>query len=73
MLRTLGADLVGMSTVPAAIAAHALGAEVLAISLPTNWAAGITGQKLSHEEVNAAGAQAAPRCAELLAGILDRI
>ena len=40
MLRTLGADLVGMSTVLEAIAAHALGAEVLAISLPTNWAAG---------------------------------
>lgn len=73
MLRTLGADLVGMSTVPEAIAAHALGAEVLAISLPTNWAAGITGQKLSHEEVTAAGEAAAPRCAALLSGILDRL
>jgi purine-nucleoside phosphorylase len=73
MLRTLGADLVGMSTVPEAIAAHALGADVLAISLPTNWAAGITGQQLSHEEVTAAGEAAAPRCAALLAGIVDRI
>jgi purine-nucleoside phosphorylase len=73
MLRTLGADLVGMSTVPEAIAAHALGAEVLAISLPTNWAAGITQEKLSHEEVTAAGEAAAPRCAALLAGILDQI
>jgi purine-nucleoside phosphorylase len=73
MLRTLGADLVGMSTVPEAIAAHALGAEVLAISLPTNWAAGITGARLSHEEVNAAGEVAAPRCAALLAGIVDQI
>jgi purine-nucleoside phosphorylase len=70
MLRTLGADLVGMSTAPEAIAAHALGAEVLAISLPTNWAAGITQQKLSHEEVTAAGEAAAPRCAALLAGIV---
>ncbi len=73
MLRTLGADLVGMSTVPEAIAGHALGAEVLAISLPTNWAAGITDAKLSHEEVTAAGEAAAPRCAALLSGILDRL
>jgi purine-nucleoside phosphorylase len=73
MLRTLGADLVGMSTAPEAIAAHALGAEVLALSLPTNWAAGITGQRLSHEEVVAAGEAAAPRCARLLAGVLDRL
>jgi purine-nucleoside phosphorylase len=73
MLRTLGADLVGMSTVPEAIAAHALGAEVLAISLPTNWAAGLTEAKLSHEEVTAAGEAAAPRCAALLSGILDRL
>lgn len=73
MLRTLGADLVGMSTVPEAIAAHALGAEVLAFSLPTNWAAGITEAKLSHEEVIAAGEAAAPRCAELLAGILGHV
>jgi purine-nucleoside phosphorylase len=73
MLRTLGADLVGMSTVPEAIAAHALGAGVLAISLPTNRAAGMTGEKLSHEEVGAAGAAAAPRCAALLAGILARL
>ena len=73
MLRTLGADLVGMSTVPEAIAAHALGAEVLAISLPTNWAAGITGEELSHEEVGAVGEAAAPRCAALLARVLGQI
>jgi purine-nucleoside phosphorylase len=73
MLRTLGADLVGMSTVPEAIAAHALGAEVLAVSLPTNWAAGLTRQKLSHEEVGAVGEAAAPRSAALLSGILDRL
>jgi purine-nucleoside phosphorylase len=62
-----------MSTVPEAIAAHALGAEVLAISLPTNWAAGLTGAELSHEEVNTVGDAAAPRCAALLSGILDRL
>jgi purine-nucleoside phosphorylase len=73
MLRTLGADLVGMSTVPEAIAAHALGAEVLALSLPTNWAAGMTEQRLSHQEVIEMGETAAPRCAALLSGILDRL
>jgi purine-nucleoside phosphorylase len=73
MLRTLGADLVGMSTVPEAIAAHALGAEVLAISLPTNWAAGITSEKPSHEEVTKVGEAAAPRCADLLVALLDRM
>ena len=53
MMRTMGGDLVGMSTVPEAIAAHALGAEILGISLVTNAAAGVTGEKLNHEEVSA--------------------
>lgn len=66
MMRTMGADLVGMSTVPEAIAAHALGAEVLGISLVTNAAAGITGEKLHHEEVIAAGKAAASRMGKLL-------
>src|SRR3546814_7790404 len=51
MLRTLGADLVGMSTVHGTIAARAAGAEVLGVSLVTNLAAGMTGQPLSHDEV----------------------
>ena len=66
MMRTMGADLVGMSTVPEAIAAHALGAEVLGISLVSNAAAGMTGEKLNHEEVIAAGKAAASRMGELL-------
>jgi purine-nucleoside phosphorylase len=70
MLRTLGADLVGMSTVPEAIAAHALGAEVLALSLVTNLAAGLGEGRLSHEEVIAVGQGASGRCGELLLGIL---
>jgi purine-nucleoside phosphorylase len=51
MLRILGAELVGMSTVPEAIAAVHMGARVLGLSCVTNLAAGVTGQKLSHDEV----------------------
>ena len=53
MLRLLGADAVGMSTAPEAIVACHMGMEVLAISCVTNAAAGIDGQKLSHDEVTA--------------------
>jgi purine-nucleoside phosphorylase len=66
MLRTLGADLVGMSTVLEAIAARAEGLEVLGLSLVTNLAAGMTGQPLSANEVLAAGAAAAGRMGALL-------
>ena len=73
MMRTMGADLVGMSTVPEAIAAHALGAEVLGISLVTNAAAGVTGEKLNHEEVIAAGKAAANRMGALLKGVIPKL
>ena len=73
MMRTLGADLVGMSTVPEAIAAHALGAEVLGISLVTNAAAGVTGEKLNHEEVIAAGKAAASRMGTLLKEVIPKL
>ncbi len=73
MMRTMGADLVGMSTVPEAIAAHALGAQVLGISLVTNAAAGVTGQKLHHEEVIAAGRAAADRMGALLNGVIPKL
>jgi len=51
MARTLGADAVGMSTVPEAIAAHHAGMKVIGISCITNMAAGVLKQKLTHEEV----------------------
>jgi purine-nucleoside phosphorylase len=73
MLRTLGADLVGMSTVLEAIAARAEGAEVLGLSLVTNLAAGLGGQPLDHAEVLAAGQAAAARMGELLAQVIARL
>ena len=73
MLRGLGADLVGMSTVHETIAARAAGAQVLGLSLVTNLAAGITGEPLSHVEVLAAGAASATRMGSLLADVIARI
>lgn len=72
MLRGLGADLVGMSTVLEAIAARAEGLEVLGLSLVTNLAAGMTGEPLNHEEVLAAGAAAAGRMGALLRELVTR-
>jgi purine-nucleoside phosphorylase len=73
MLRTLGADLVGMSTVLEAIAAREAGMEVLGISLVTNAAAGMTGHPLSAQEVIDAGNAAASRMGVLLRDVLGRI
>ncbi|WP_062207191.1 purine-nucleoside phosphorylase [Streptomyces sp. NBRC 109706] len=70
MVRTLGGDLVGMSTVLEAIAAREAGAEVLGVSLVTNLAAGITGAPLNHEEVLRAGQDSAARMGDLLAQVL---
>ncbi len=73
MLRTLGADLVGMSTVHETIAARAAGIEVLGLSLVTNLAAGMTGQPITHAEVLEAGRQSATRMGSLLAELLAGI
>jgi purine-nucleoside phosphorylase len=73
MLRALGADLVGMSTVHEAIAARAEGMEVLGLSLVTNLAAGLSGEKVSHQEVVAAGAAASERMGSLLARVLGSL
>jgi purine-nucleoside phosphorylase len=72
MLRTLGADLVGMSTGLEAIAARAADVEVFGLSLVTNLAAGITGEALNHEEVLAAGKDAAATVGPLLAELIAR-
>ncbi len=73
MIRTIGGDLVGMSTTLEAIAAREAGLEVLGLSLVTNAAAGMTGEPLNHEEVLAAGNAAATRMGDLLVSILPRI
>jgi purine-nucleoside phosphorylase len=66
MLRTLGADAVGMSTVLEAIAARWAGIEVCGISLVTNPGSGYTANPLTHEEVLAAAAEAGPRLARVI-------
>ncbi len=73
MLRTLGGDLVGMSTALEAIAAREAGLEILGISLVTNQAAGMSGQPISHEEVLEAGRNAAQRMGGLLGEVLRRM
>lgn len=73
MLCTMGADLVGMSTVHETIAARALGARVLGVSLVTNAAAGMSGQPLDHAEVLAAGAAAAERMGTLLRQVVAKL
>lgn len=73
MLRTMGADTVGMSTVNEAIAARYLGARVMGISVVSNLAAGISETPLDHSEVAAAGKQAAARLEKLLAGVLSKL
>ena len=73
MLRILGADLVGMSTVHETIAARAAAAQVLAVSLVTNLAAGMTGRPLRHDEVLEAGRQSATRMGSLLSAVIARV
>jgi purine-nucleoside phosphorylase len=73
MLASLGADAVGMSTVPEVIAARARGVRVLGISTITNLAAGISRVKLSHEEVLAAGERMSENLGILVRGVLKRL
>jgi purine-nucleoside phosphorylase len=72
-LRTIGADLVGMSTVSEVIAARHMGLNVLAISCVTNMAAGITGEKITHEEVLEAGERVGGNFLALLRAVLPKM
>jgi purine-nucleoside phosphorylase len=73
MLERMGADAVGMSTVPEVLVARAIGVRVLGISLITNAAAGLSLERLTHEEVVAAGAEAGGRFGALVRGIVARL
>lgn len=72
MLETMGADVVGMSTVPEAIVARQVGMDVLGLVVITNKAAGLSGQ-ISHEEVLATGKAVEDRLKELLTAVLERL
>jgi purine-nucleoside phosphorylase len=72
-LRTIGADLVGMSTVPEVIAANHMGVEVLGISCVTNLAAGMSGKKLNHEEVLAIGERVRGSLVDLLKNVIPKL
>lgn len=72
-LRTIGADAVGMSTVPEAIAARHMGLEVLGISCITNLAAGVLPQPLVHEDVMETARRVRGSFISLLEGIIERV
>lgn len=71
--RTWGVDVIGMSTVPEVIVARHCGLEVLAVSIVSNLAAGLSGEILTHEDVLAVGEVAAKDLALLLGGVLESI
>lgn len=73
MLRDLGGDALGMSTVPEAIVARHSGMKVLAISCITNVAAGLVRQEINHEEVMEVGARAGRQLSELIIKLIPRI
>jgi len=73
MLRGLGADAVGMSTVPETIVARQMGIEVLGISCITNMAAGISDEPINHAEVMETGQRVRLIFTKLLRGIISNM
>ncbi|HSR88700.1 MAG TPA: purine-nucleoside phosphorylase [Pontiella sp.] len=73
LFTTMGADAVGMSTVPEAIMANALDMRVAGLSCICNWAAGISPVKLTHEDVNETAAKAMPRMKKIITGFLNAL
>ena len=73
MFSTIGADAVGMSTVPEAIVANALSMRVAGLSCICNWAAGISPVKLTHEDVNETAARTMPRMKKVIATFLKEL
>jgi purine-nucleoside phosphorylase len=72
-LRSIGADLVGMSTVPEVIVARHMNIDVLAISCVTNMAAGMSDEKINHDEVLETGERLRGKFLELLRAVLPKI
>lgn len=73
MLRDLGGDALGMSTVPEAIIARHSGVKILAISCITNMAAGLVRQEINHEEVMEVGARAGKQLSQLIIKLIPRL
>ena len=73
LLRTLGADAIGMSTVPEAIVARQLGMKILGISCITNMAAGVLDEPINHEEVLETGLRVRETFQELLQRVIPRL
>jgi purine nucleoside phosphorylase len=71
--RTLGADAVGMSTIPEAMLSHSYGMKTFALSCISNMAAGMANEKLSHQDVQNASTQALPKMQAFVAQFLTDI
>ena len=72
-MRTMGADMVGMSTAPEVIQATSLGMKVLGLSMSTNMAAGMSAKPLSHQDVIRTSKKASAKFSALIKGILEQL